>query len=509
MAQTNCQSILTNARNAAAKGNYKEAIDKYTSAVDCDPNLSTTANNEIKAMFDKINKLKDDAIKAKNEVVKQKQIAQTQAENAKKAEEKAQKAQKQAEVEKQTALTAQKQAEIEKQNAEQANKKLKKTIAQVVLLQLQQVDKAILNLSYDTALVITNRIADLDELPDSTLKHYQEIAYWYNETNQTSKAISVLQQAAQHLEQPQYAFNFTQLSTHIQQLNPQHYQQLQKRYYPEMLAIKGGSYTMGSHSKELGRDDDETQHLTKVSDFKIACTETTVFQFALYCQANYGTDSIDIRDFLKDATEKNDARHPVATVSWYNAISYANWLSQRQQQQVVYQIHKQNKTFNNNNSDDCIKCIVDIDTTVQGYRLPTEAEWEYACRAGTTTPFNTGNNLNTDQANYNGNYAYAKFPKGQNRGRTTPVATFPPNDWGVYDMHGNVWEWCHDWYGFYLSKPPANYSSSVYGWNRVLRGGSWYNLALHCRSAYRDYNAVNYHSNNIGFRLVFIPHFKC
>ena len=80
LAQTNCQSILTNARNAAAKDNYKEAIDKYTSAVDCDPNLSTTANNEIKAMFDKINKLKDDAIKAKNEIVKQKQIAQTQAE---------------------------------------------------------------------------------------------------------------------------------------------------------------------------------------------------------------------------------------------------------------------------------------------------------------------------------------------------------------------------------------------------------------------------------------------
>jgi chemotaxis protein histidine kinase CheA len=187
LAQTNCQSILTNARNAAAKGNYKEAIDKYTSAVDCDPNLSTTANNEIKAMFDKINKLKDDAIKAKNEVVKQKQIAQTQAENAKKAEEKAQKAQKQAEVEKQTALTAQKQAEIEKQNAEQANQNLKKTIAQVVLLQLQQVDKAILNLSYDTALVQTNRIADLGELPDSTLKRYQEIAYWYTETNQTTK----------------------------------------------------------------------------------------------------------------------------------------------------------------------------------------------------------------------------------------------------------------------------------------------------------------------------------
>ncbi len=89
LAQTNCQSILSNARNAAANGNYKEAIDKYTTAVDCDAKLSATANIEIKAMFDKINKLKDDAIKAKNEVVKQKQIAQTQAKNAKKAEEKA------------------------------------------------------------------------------------------------------------------------------------------------------------------------------------------------------------------------------------------------------------------------------------------------------------------------------------------------------------------------------------------------------------------------------------
>ena len=109
LAQTNCQIILTNARNAAAKDNYKEAIDKYTTAVDCDAKLSATANNEIKAMFDKINKLKDDAIKAKNEVVKQKQIAQTQAKNA---------------------LKAQKEAQVQAENAKKAEEKALKEAQQ-------------------------------------------------------------------------------------------------------------------------------------------------------------------------------------------------------------------------------------------------------------------------------------------------------------------------------------------------------------------------------------------
>ncbi len=464
LAQTNCQSILTNARNAAAKGNYKEAIDKYITAVDCDRNLSTTANSEIKAMFDKINKLKTKAEQAETK-------AKAEAEKAQKAE------------------TA---AKVAKDDAQTANQNLKKTIAQVVLLQLQQADKAILNLSYDTALVQTNRIADLGELPDSTLKRYQEIAYWYTETNQTTKAINTLNQAAQHLKKLQSACpNTAQLNTHIQQLNPQHHQQLQKRYYPDMVAIKGGTYTMGSPNGETNRGDDETQHPATVSDFKIARTETTVFQFALYCQATYPTDSIDISDFLKDATEKNDARHPVVSVKWYDAVQYANWLSQRQQLKALYNVDKEYA----------------LDTTAQGYRLPTEAEWEYACRAGSATPFNTGPNLTTAQANYDGDSPYANYPKGDDRQKTTPAAYFSHNAWGLYDMYGNVWEWCHDWYGDYLPQPPPNYKGAIYGLSRVLRGGSWSDTAQNCRSANRLETLPSYRYDAFGFRLVFVPQF--
>jgi sulfatase modifying factor 1 len=176
-----------------------------------------------------------------------------------------------------------------------------------------------------------------------------------------------------------------------------------------MVAIKGGTYTMGSPKDEISRDDDETQHPATVSDFKIARTETTVFQFALYCQATYATDSIDIRDFLKDATEKNDARHPVVSVSWYDAVQYANWLSQRQQQlKALYNVDKKYA----------------LDTTAQGYRLPTEAEWEYACRAGTTTPFNTGNNLTPTKPITMATMPTLIIRKDDDRQKTTPVAYF-------------------------------------------------------------------------------------
>jgi formylglycine-generating enzyme required for sulfatase activity len=503
-----------------AKNNYYEALRNYQAAAiaanECGINSSQPdlkiqrlvaeiekqrtaaqqATKQANAEAEKARKAESAAKVAQEEARTQTEKARIEAQNALKEAENARKAKIQADEENKRAEKEKKRANLEAENATQANQSLKKIIQQVVVLQLQQADQAILNLSYDTALVQTNRIADLDELPDSTLKRYQEIAYWYTETKQTTNAINTLNQAAQHLKKPNYACpNPAQLSTHIQQLNLQHYQQLQKRYYPDMITITGGSYTMGSYLKELGREDDETQHTTTLSDFKIACTETTVFQFALYCQATYTTDSIDIRDFLKDATEKNDARHPVVSVSWYDAVAYANWLSQQQKYKVLYAKKTNGETAR-------------LDITAQGgYRLPTEAEWEYACRAGTTMPFNIDNNLSTDQANYNGNYAYANFPKGQNRGRTTPVATFLPNAWGLYDMHGNALEWCHDWYSYYLSNPPSNYFGPICGSNRVVRGGSWTNRARHCRSARRDYNAANYRGNTYGFRLVFFPQF--
>ena len=141
-------------------------------------------------------------------------------------------------------------------------------------------------------------------------------------------------------------------------------------------------------------------------------------------------------------------------MSWNDAIEYCEWLSKQW-----------NITF----------------------RLPTEAEWEYACCAGTTTPFNTGDNLTTDQANYDGNYPYKKYPKGKYSGKTTPVGLYPPNTWGLYDLHGNVWEWCMDWYGknYYEECKKQGIVDNPKGPDKGSRG--WRQFQRRCETAYTCY----------------------
>jgi formylglycine-generating enzyme required for sulfatase activity len=137
-----------------------------------------------------------------------------------------------------------------------------------------------------------------------------------------------------------------------------------------------------------------------------------------------------------------------------------------------------------------------------GYRLPTEAEWEYACRAGTTSPFSTGSNITTSQANYNGKSPYNGNAKGTYRKKTVNVGSFPPNAFGLYDMHGNVYEWCWDWYGEYLGGAQTDPQGAASGTYRVKRGGSWNAIAQYVRSASRDYGTPSGGYYDMGFRLV-------
>ncbi len=209
----------------------------------------------------------------------------------------------------------------------------------------------------------------------------------------------------------------------------------------------------------------------------------------------------DGRDFLKKLKRKipqywEDDRFgkkrpltPVVGICWFEALAYCLWWNE-----------KYGKLWaEKHNCDDVL------------VRLPTEAEWEYACRAGTKTPFNTGENLTTDQANYHGNYPYKDFPKGTYLAKTTTVGSYPPNDWKLFDMHGNVWEWCLDWYdgNFYekcqKAEPVVNPINAVQGSGRVLRGGGWDDCALICRSAFRNGNYPDDRLSIIGFRLVFVP----
>ena len=225
----------------------------------------------------------------------------------------------------------------------------------------------------------------------------------------------------------------------------------------EWVDIPAGTFIMGSPTNEVERNSDETQHQVILSAFKISKYEVTFEQYDAFCDATG-------REKREDDEDWGRSQRPVINVNWDDATAFAEWM---------------------------------------GCRLPTEAEWEYACRAGSTTPFNTGNNLTTSQANFDGNYPYKNYTKGQYREKTLPVGSFDSNAWGLYDMHGNVWEWCNDWYGsdYYNSSPPNNPSGPSTGQGRVARGGAFDDDAGSCRAARRNYPDSSYRDYFLGFRL--------
>jgi formylglycine-generating enzyme required for sulfatase activity len=214
---------------------------------------------------------------------------------------------------------------------------------------------------------------------------------------------------------------------------------------------------MGSPENEAGRYDDESpQHQVTVPSFFIGKYPLTQAQY----QAIMGDNP---------AYFKGNNR-PVEKVSWHDAVAFCQKLSQK---------------------------------TGKNYKLPSEAQWEYACRAGTTTPFYFGESITPDLVNYNGNYTYAAAPKGKYREQTTDVGTFPPNAFGLYDMHGNVWEWCEDdWQKNYINAPVDGSVSISLSGGKMLRGGSWLLLPGLCRSVCRVSYAAGFGDNDNGFRVV-------
>ena len=174
------------------------------------------------------------------------------------------------------------------------------------------------------------------------------------------------------------------------------------------------------------------------------------------------------------------SRFPVEGVSWYDAMEFCRRLSEHFAEREAGRV----------------------------YYLPTEAEWEYACRAGTRTPFASGPSLSSRQANFNGQHPYGGAEVGPFRHQTTPVGTFPPNAWGLYDLHGNVWEWCHDWYEetYYRHAPERDPLGPRSGQRRVLRGGNWNSAGgKNCRSARRGKDFPAEGTPYDGFRVVMIP----
>lgn len=226
----------------------------------------------------------------------------------------------------------------------------------------------------------------------------------------------------------------------------------------KFVLLPPGAFMMGSPKEETERFSFETQHkVTLIKGYYMAVYTVTQEQW----QVVMGNNPSGFKG------EKNLA---VETVSW----------------------------------DDCQKFIVKLrEKDKKHYRLPTEAEWEYACRAGTKSPFHFGETISTDQANYNGNKTYGPGKKGIFRMKTTSVGSFPANAWGLHDMHGNIWQWCQDWFGDYPQKDVVDPKGPDTGKSRVLRGGSWFDYPGNCRSATRTGLVPDSRDNDIGFRLCF------
>jgi formylglycine-generating enzyme required for sulfatase activity len=265
-----------------------------------------------------------------------------------------------------------------------------------------------------------------------------------------------------------------------------------------MVWIEGGTFTMGApESEAFSFSDERPQRQVTVSGFYMSIYEITQAEWLDVM----GTDP---SYFMGDDL-------PVERVSWYDAIEFCNKLSELKGLTPAYIIDKDNQDPNNTSDHDSLKWTVTWDKTVNGYRLPTEAEWEYAARAGTTTPFGIGdgNSITSEDANFDGSVPYDVSkgglyydPEGEFRDTTTDVGSFAPNAWGLYDMHGNVWEWVWDWYGAYAEEAGTNPDGAVSGESRVLRGGSWFSVGLPLRSANRNRYYPSVENEAFGFRVV-------
>lgn len=251
-----------------------------------------------------------------------------------------------------------------------------------------------------------------------------------------------------------------------------------------LVLIEGGSFQMGSPDSEPWRSEDETQHSVTVSNFYISPYELTQGEYQAVMDENPSSFSGE--------------NLPVENISWLDAVIYCNARSEQEGMTPAYTIDGQNVTWNRE---------------ADGYRLPTEAEWEYACRAGTDTPFNTENSPGADEVNYYGHYPYEiegnyfsqddlDTQPGEYRETTVEVGSFSPNTFGLYDMHGNVSEWVWDYYGSYGTEEQTDPTGPETGSLRVYRGGGWNDFAKNMRSAYRATLEQDHGSFNIGIRLV-------
>lgn len=328
----------------------------------------------------------------------------------------------------------------------------------------------------------------LGRLKPFLARHILETAFFYVESDQYSLARTEIARASLLLDkplpnlrdlpwttQPDQGIR-TQLTAMLRSLDPTRYKELRNRYYGDFAPIPGGTDTIG--------DEDEGRLIVTVSPFQMARTETTWWQYNLFCTATGYTQP-------EKPGWGSDGDNPVVYVSWYDAVVYCNWRSEREGLNTAYTIDSLNKDLNNTHEYDEIKWAITFVPNANGFRLPTEAEWEYAARAGTGFKY-AGDSLLDNVGWYYKNSG----------SRTNTVAQKKPNGYGLCDINGNVLEWCWDWYAAYQEGSVKDYRGPDKGSSRMIRGGSWIVHPGNCRVASRIRSYPYVHESDVGFRVV-------
>jgi len=406
--------------------------------------------------------------------------------NLRKAEDEQEKARRAIDdLDKQAAATEE-QKRIARQNLAAADRALaqaRAATADVVASLLEKSRNDIHRLEYDNARATLLKAAALGQRKTEVVEALYEIAFVDYHTGQTARADSLVGAIAAGLgtDRGQVLASFEKserLTPPLTTLAAA----MQARYFGDMIPIKGGSFDL----KEYNYTEDTIAYRATVSPFCMAATETTWWQYHLFCQAS------GYKVSEKPAGWGGEGNNPVVNVSWYDAVLYANWRSEKAGLKPVYSIDSLNKDPKNLGEYDDLQWTITLLPNINGFRLPTEAEWQYAAT-------NRGQD----------NFAYAGSDSlelvgwyyGNSGSRTHPVQRLQANALGLYDMSGNVWEWCWDWYGNYPTEPTNDWRGPETGEIRVSRGGSWRGNAGGCRSAYRSGDGPAYRDVLVGFRL--------
>ena len=371
----------------------------------------------------------------------------------------------------------------------------------------EKIDAQINSLQYREALDTLDEMMNLEEHRQELIPYLFELAFFWNEVQ-----ARVAERVLRHwLDSGLFTGDTQEQLTRLLAgrmgrdevrdwlagIAPGRYRDMQTRYLAPlqtvMVPIEGGEFMMGDETGDLSEA--IVAHPVRVSSFCMGNAPVTNWQYGLYLFA-IG----EAKEQGKTSSSQSSVvpgSCPACELDWYDAVSYCNWLSKQTGRIPAYSITMDQEDPSNLSDVDEKKWLVRLIDGTNGFRLPTEAEWEYACRAGTTTKYSFGN----DKAKL-GEYGW--YDKNSEN-RAHPVRLKKPNEFGLHDMHGNVWEWCQDWYGAYAQEPAVDPIGAKKGSYRVFRGGSWNYNASYCRSADRSRYSPDFRNYDLGFRLALVP----